>query len=243
MNYSSYRRKPVPSTLKILNPGLLRADERAINQRFLTLGLLFSFIALLFSTQIAAADSLTSVLERIRVQETRHFSYRETRTLQLLAEPWEATGDMYISLQQMVIAQQTPTLVFTIISADRMQHINTGQDIDRSLKLESPYAVPGMEPFMQLLYGTTGHTEQEQDDVIRFDTAGQRWLLQLAPGQNTANGIIHMQLSGDSGHAPDHLMLEHADGDHTEWQLTFLSQGEAAKRELQQLLESIHSSP
>jgi hypothetical protein len=207
--------------------------------RLASLLLLVSVTALL-PVQAAAQDTLGSVLERLRVQETRHFSYRETRYLQLLAEPWQATGDMYISPQQMVIAQQSPTPLFTIISADRMQHINAEQDIDRSLKLERPFAVPGMEPFLQLLYGTTGDTEQGQDYEISLNTAGQRWLLQLTPLQDAADEIIRMQLSGNTGHGPDQLVLEHADGDRTEWQLSLVSQGEAAGRELQQLLGSIH---
>jgi hypothetical protein len=202
--------------------------------------LLLVSIAALHPVHAAAQETLGSVLERIRIQETRHFSYRETRTLQLLTEPWQATGDMYISPQQMLIAQQSPTPVFTVISADRMQHIDTGQDIDRSLKLERPFTVPGMEPFMQLLYSTTGLTRQEQDYVTNFDTAGQRWFLQLTPQQDAAVEIIRMQLSGDTGHGPDQLVLEHADGDRMEWQLSLVSQGEAAGRELQQLLGSIH---
>ena len=207
--------------------------------RLASLLLLVSVTALL-PVQAAAQDTLGSVLERLRVQETRHFSYRETRYLQLLAEPWQATGDMYISPQQMVIAQQSPTLVFTVISADRMQHINAEQDIDRSLKLERPFAVPGMEPFLQLLYGTTGDTEQGQDYEISLNTAGQRWLLQLTPLHDAADEIISMQLSGNTGHGPDQLVLEHADGDRTEWQLSLLSQGKVAGHELQQLLGSIH---
>jgi hypothetical protein len=207
--------------------------------RLASLLLLVSVTALL-PVQAAAQDTLGSVLERLRVQETRHFSYRETRYLQLLAEPWQATGDMYISPQQMVIAQQSPTPLFTIISADRMQHINAEQDIDRSLKLERPFAVPGMEPFLQLLYGTTGDTEQGQDYEISLNTAGQRWLLQLTPLQDAADEIIRMQLSGNTGHGPDQLVLEHADGDRTEWQLSLLSQGKVAGHELQQLLGSIH---
>jgi hypothetical protein len=207
--------------------------------RLASLLLLVSVTALL-PVQAAAQDTLGSVLERLRVQETRHFSYRETRYLQLLAEPWQATGDMYISPQQMVIAQLSPTPLFTIISADRMQHINAEQDIDRSLKLERPFAVPGMEPFLQLLYGTTGDTEQGQDYEISLNTAGQRWLLQLTPLQDAADEIIRMQLSGNTGHGPDQLVLEHADGDRTEWQLSLLSQGKVAGHELQQLLGSIH---
>lgn len=208
-----------------------------------TLASLLLLMSALLPVQAVAEDTLDNVLERIRVQETRHFSYRETRALQLLAEPWQASGDLYTSPQQMVIARQTPTPVFTLISVDRMQHIDAGQDINRSLKLGQPFAVPGMEPFMLLLYGTTGHTELEQDYVISFDSSGQRWSLQLAPRQHVKDGIIRMQLSGGSDHGPDRLVLEQADGDQTEWQLSFLSQGETAGRELQQLLKTIHPSP
>ena len=196
-----------------------------------------------YPLQATAQDTLTHVLERIHVQETRHFSYRETRTLQLLAEPWQASGDMYTSPQKMVIAQQTPTPVFTVISAERMQHIDTGKDLNRSLKLEQPFAVPGMEPFMLLLYGATGLADLKPDYAISFDSSGQRWSLQLTPRQKTEDGIICMQLSGNDDHGPDRLVLEQTDGDQTEWQLSLLSQGETASRELQQLLGSIHSLP
>jgi len=208
-----------------------------------TLASLLLLASALLTEQAVAQDTLGNVLELIRVQETRHFSYQETRTLQLLAEPWQATGNMYISPQQMVIAQQSPAPAFTIISAERMLHINTRQNINRSLKLERPFAVPGMEPFMLLLYRTTGQPELEQDYVISFDSTGQRWSLQLTPRQRVKGGIIRMQLSGDSNQGPDRLVLEHADGDQTEWKLSLLSQGETAGRALQELLESIHSSP
>ena len=225
-----------------LNPSPI-VLQALLRQSRNTMAVLLLLVSALLPAQVVAEDTLGTVLEHIRVQETRHFSYRETRTLQLLAEPWTATGEMYTSPQQMVIAQQTPTLVFTVISADRMQHIDTGRDINRSLELEQPFAVPGMEPFMLLLYGATGRTELEQDYVISFDSTGLRWSLQLAPRQQRKDRITRMQLSGDSGHRPDQLVLEHADGDRTEWQLSLLSQGETAGRKLQQLLGSIHSSP
>ncbi len=100
--------------------------------------------------------------------------------------------------------------------------------------------VPGMEPLMQLLYGPTGHTELEQQYVIKLSTAEQRWLLKLAPRRHAEHGIIQMQISGDSGHGPDHLVLEHEDGDRKEWRLSLLSQGTAAAQELQQILGLVH---
>jgi hypothetical protein len=208
-----------------------------------TLASLLLFASALLPGQTVAQDTLGNVLELLRVQETRHFSYRETRTLQLLAEPWQAAGNMYTSPQQMVIAQKSPTPVFTIISAERMLHVNAKQNINRSLKLEQPFAMPGMGPFMLLLYGTAGYPELNQDYVISFDSIGQRWSLQLTPRLRAKDGIARMQLSGNSNHGPDRLVLEHADGDQTEWELSLLSQGETAYHELQQLLESIPSSP
>ena len=208
-----------------------------------TLASLLLLASALLPATAVAADTLGNVLERLRVQATRHFSYRETRTLQLLAEPWQASGELFTAPQQMVIAQQTPTPVFTLISAVRMQYIDSVQGINRSLQLQQPFAVPGMGPFMLLLYGMTGLTALEQDYVISFDSSGQRWSLLLAPRHRAEDDIIHMQLSGASDHGPDRLVLEQADGDRTEWQLSLLSQGETAGRELQQLLGSIHSSP
>lgn len=197
---------------------------------------LLLFATALFPVQAAAQDTLNRVLERLRVRDTGHFSYTETRHLQLLAEPWQAAGDIYASQQQMVIAQQSPTFVVTVISADRMLHIDKERDIHRSLNLERPFAVPGMEPFMRLLYGANGHGELAQEYTVVFDTTESRWLLQLAPRQHTEHAVIRMQISGDVGRGPDRMVLQTADGDRTEWQLSLLSQGAVADRELQHAL-------
>ena len=221
-------RKPSPASSQAM-----WVPRRMKRLRFLLLlGLAAGWIPLHAGT----IDTLDSVLERIRVHQPRHFNYRETRYLQLLAEPWQATGDMYLSLQQMVIAQRLPTVVTTVISAGRLLHIDVEQGSRRSLSLERSFAVPGMEPFLRLLYGTTGLAELQREYVIRFDTTGPGWQLQLAPQLPAEHDIIRMQLSGDDGRGPDRLVLERADGDRTEWQLSLLSQGAAAGRELQQAL-------
>jgi hypothetical protein len=200
---------------------------------------LLLFAVALLPAHAVAEDTLSSVLERLRVQDTRHYSYRETRHLQLLSEPWQASGDLYTSPQQMLIAQQSPALVITVISAGRMLHSDAAQGLPRSMQLEQPFAVPGMEPFMQLLYGTGGNAALDQHYVFSFDATASRWLLQLEPREHTDHAIIRMQLSGENSHGPDRLVLNHADGDRTEWQLSLLSQGAAARHELQQALERL----
>jgi hypothetical protein len=117
-----------------------------------------------------------------------------------------------------------------------MLHVDTELGLRRSVPLQQPFAVPGMEPFMQLLYGTGGDSSLEQDYVITHESGGQGWMLQLVPRTPAAHGIARMQVYGTGGHGPDRLLLEHEDGDRTEWQLSLLSRGETAARELRQVL-------
>ena len=55
-----------------------------------------------------AEDGFDDVLARIHITQTLHLEYKETRHLELITAPWQATGDLYISRRQMVIAQKTP---------------------------------------------------------------------------------------------------------------------------------------
>ncbi|MEA3412392.1 MAG: LolA-related protein [Pseudomonadota bacterium] len=193
----------------------------------------------LIPVQVAALDSLVSVLERMRVQEARHFRYRETRVMAMLAEPWKAEGDLYVSTRQMVIAQRSPRPVTTTISANRLLHIDGERNIRRSMRLERPFAVPNLEPFMQLLYGVPGTAGLEREYTIRFEPAERRWQLRLESNRREEHDVARMQVSGATGRGADRLVLESTDGDRTEWQLTLLSQGAAAERELRQIRDQL----
>ena len=201
----------------------------------LTSLLLYSALALLPHPAVAS-DTLDELLTRIRVSQTQQFHYRETRHMQLMAEPWQASGELFISPQQMVIVQLAPTDVITVITADQMQHRDRAKGINRNIQLERPFAVPGMEPFMQLLYRSEENNTLQQDYTITHASDADHWSLQLQPRQHTRQDISRMQLSGYPGHGPDYLVLIHEDGDRTEWQLSLQSQGETAQHALQQRL-------
>ena len=188
-----------------------------------------------------AKDTLDDVLQRLvrQQQQTRHFGYHETRTLQLLAQPWQADGDLFLSRRQMVIAQRSPTPVFTVISAERMLHIDPGQHIHHSLVLDQPFAVPGMEPISQLLLGSTTPQQLRQQYRLSLDSDAQRWTLHLSPRWPLASPFSAILLSGDDGAEPDQLLQQNADGDHSEWRLTPLSHGPTATRQMQRVLDRI----
>ncbi len=199
-------------------------------------------LAVMAPVQAIAEDTLISILKRLKVQQTEHFSFHETRLIQLLAEPWRATGDMFMSPQQMVIAQHTPTSAITVISENSLLHVSAEEDIYNSLKLEKPFAVPGMEPLMQVLYGTGESTGLQQNYSLDLDVTAQRWVLQLKPRHQDKHTIISLRLSGTNNHGPDQLILEQADGDSTAWQLTRLSQGLPADHRLREILDQLADS-
>jgi hypothetical protein len=191
--------------------------------------------------QAASPDSLVDVLERMRIQETQHFRYREIRMMRMLVDPSKAMGDMYISPHRLVISQQSPRLTTTAISAERMLYIDDDQEIYRSLKLERPFAVPGMEPFMWLVFGSGGLADLEKEYKIEFNTGGQRWRLQLTPHNYGEHDIARFWVSGNTGLGPDNLLLEYADGDRSEWQLLVQSRGGAAEQEMRRTLDQLRN--
>lgn len=198
----------------------------------------------LLSLPAIAQDLLPEVLARIAVtqQPTRHFHYQETRELQLLAAPWQANGDLFLTPTQMVIAQRSPTTTLTVISADRMQHDDPAQDIHHQLVLDQPYAVPGMEPLLQLMYAAAADDELKQQYQLTFDSDAQRWTLSLKPRWPGALTVALLQVSGANGHGPDRMQLQSDDGDRRSWRMTPVSQGAAAERELSTALSSLNDA-
>jgi len=199
---------------------------------------------LLVATPVAclANETLDTLLQRLHINETLQYRYQETRQLQLLAEPWQASGELFISPQQMVIAQHAPTSVTTLITADRLVHHDDEQAIHRRIKLERPFAVPGMEPFMQLLFGSANRDELQRQYRIDLTFTDGRWHLQLEPRATAAGDITAMLLAGNKDRMADRLVLTHADGDQTSWQLTLLARGVSAERALQ-AMASLHQRP
>jgi hypothetical protein len=144
---------------------------------------------------------------------------------------------MYLSPKTMLISQKTPVETSTIISANHLIHINPEQNVHRKLTLDRPYAVPGMEPFMQLLYIPSGHEQLMNDYFITLKNEQRRWLIVMKPKKQLDTKIVELRLSGIQAEGPDNLHVLNKDGDRTEWQLTLLAKGSSAEIDLQKTLD------
>ncbi|MEE9342402.1 MAG: hypothetical protein V3V12_02065 [Gammaproteobacteria bacterium] len=202
--------------------------------------LLFSvWLAILSPAPADATETFDAVLERMQFTENQHFRYQETRHLALLTQPWIATGDMFITADGMVMAQQSPASILTKITKDKLEYFDTENDIQRTIPLKQAFAVPGMAPFLQMLYPGEQHSRLEENYQTSFSLEKNRWKLVMGPRQIDKNKIRAMTLSGSQGNGPDFLKLEYTDGDQTEWQLSLLAQGQDVADRLKRILDSI----
>jgi hypothetical protein len=185
----------------------------------------------------AAHDTLDSVLARMQVSETRSFHYRETRHLALLAKPWEASGEMYIAPDRLLIVQQEPEPGITDITRSRLLHIDPEHHVVRTMELASPFGVQGLEPFLQLLYGKSAGSALQKRYATTFKVDKARWQLNLYPVLEHSGAISQMWLAGDEGRGADYLEVEFEDEDRTEYRLSMTDRGEPARQAMQRVIE------
>jgi len=186
---------------------------------------------------VAAQDTLDSVLARMQVSDTRRFNYRETRHLALLAKPWEASGEMYISPDRLLIVQQQPAPGITDITRSRLLHIDPEHHVVRSMELASPFGVQGLEPFLQLLYGESAGSTLQKHYATSFKVDQARWQLNLYPVLEHSGAISQMWLAGDEGQGADYLEVEFEDQDRTEYRLSMIDRGAPARLAMQRVIE------
>jgi len=200
---------------------------------------LYLMAVALWPLPAAAQDTLDGVLARLQVQDNRRFHYRETRHLAMLAKPWEASGDMYLAPERMVIAQQAPEVRITDITRTRLLHIDPEHHVVRSMELSAPFAVQGLEPFLQLLYGEAGGSALKNRYSTRFKVDDGRWELYLYPVLDDSGPISQMWLAGREGQGADYLKLEFEDEDQTEYRLSMIARGATARQAMQRVLDQV----
>jgi hypothetical protein len=183
----------------------------------------------------AAADSLKEVQQRIQVDQTRQYQYREVRKLQLLEQDWVASGEMIIAPDQIAIHQQAPKSVLISINLSRMLYLDLDSGTRRVRPLNQRVALPGLQPLMQLFHSDDRESLERTFD-IRFDERQRRWHMALTP-KDGASATREMEISGVQGDGPDQIVLLFKNGDSTQWSLRLLANARAADQALQRLLQ------
>ena len=173
-------------------------------------------LALLFSSGVATAgDTLESILAAAAGQQRVAIDYREVRHLQLLNEPWEARGHMFVTAGDFLIEQLSPERQLIAANRTLFWLYIPDKGIRRTQMLNSPMTKNNFILFMPVVRGVRKTLEKVFD--IRFSTSREAWLMELRPKQLDEAIYTRISIQGKSGRAADYMKTESADGDFTEW--------------------------
>lgn len=212
------------------------------HERWQQIGKLKWFVVawcLSFSYSALAEETLSMVLDRLKVTQTNEFSYIETREIQLLTEPWQGEGRMFLSPEIMVIEQLTPKQSIVLLEDKSMLYVEPENKVRFAKKLEGAYALPGLGGFLQLLYGD--HTPQtlEAEFNTVFTQQENRWHIVLSP--KTEDVVRQMKMSGNVNKGADELTIKFTDGDATYWKMNLESSGAQTKIALDEIVQLANS--
>ena len=181
-----------------------------------------------------AQDRLDGVLKRLKINQISQFNYTETRELKLLTSSWQGSGEIFLSPQRIVMAQQLPNESVLIITKAKIHYIDLKRNIHKLKKLDKPFDIPQLGMFLDLIYGE--HTAKSLGEKYQtdFSSDSAHWQISLTPiGKNPIN---QMQIFGRTGFATNKLILLLDDGDQTTWELSLNQQGEAAEKNMHSIV-------
>ena len=178
------------------------------------------FVAFFFlctlSLMVHCQDNLDEVLQRFSVKhEPVEISYKETRLMQLLRSPWQGAGEIYISAEKMIIAQQSPKKLFISITAQTLEYLDTQQNIYHVKKLNGLFKLPQMAAFVDLIYGNHNAVSLKKKYLVEFSSDSEGWRLSLSDKND--NDVERAEIFGQNGLSANKLEMLLNDGDKTTW--------------------------
>lgn len=188
----------------------------------------------------AAQDSLDQVLNRLKASETSRYTYTEVRNMALLQTPWQGTGVMFTSAEQMLIQQQMPKQTLVLISGNHLRYAEPERNIYLHKVLDKSAMEMGPGVFLRFLYGNFSSTSLDNDYATQFFTTEQGWMLQLDSLEE--NEVKSIELKGEAGQGVNQIRLEYRDGDSTIWHLKLTLQGTPVANQLKQIVTSLDSA-
>ena len=173
-------------------------------------------LSLLLKTVAATAeDTLESVLATAAGQANVAIEYREVRHLQLLSEPWQAEGLMFVTPKHFVIEQMSPQRQLLTANQLRYRLFIPEKNARHTGLLTSPMAQKRFGLFRPLMSGDRATLDKKFD--IAFRVEGKRWRIELKPKHALSAYYKRIIVEGASGKLADQMKTELDDGDDSEW--------------------------
>lgn len=201
-------------------------DHAGFRQTFL------KFCVLLAAALVAdaghAEDSLAALMQRMKSDTAVRIAYQETRTLELVDQPWQGSGYMYSLPPDIMIKEQLqPERILMGVTGEKMFYYDIKNDVRRQGEMNEDNALTlNIAVFKALINADEAllHNLYQVD----FSAQSERWEMTLKPKQDSQTGFV-IDISGRAQQQADTIKVRQRDGDSSEFLLQKDAEGEDVK--------------
>ena len=185
------------------------------------------FLALSFNNAYSE-DSLSSLMQAMKSDQATRIAYKETKTLELMDQPWEGSGFMYSLPPDLMVKEQLlPKRVLMGIKGDKMFYFDQKNNFRHQGELDK-------NDLMSLNVAVFKALINADEVLLRsmyqvdFSSTAKVWTMNLTPKNNQELGFSTL-VSGATYQQIDKISMKQADGDSSEFTLKKDASGERVK--------------
>lgn len=192
--------------------------------------------------QLATAeDSVAALMKRMQSDTAVSIAYQETRTLEMLDQPWQGNGYMYSLPPGLMIKEQLePERVLMAIDGDKLFYYDPGNDVrhqgemdeDDPLSLSIAVFKALMNADEQLLYTMYR---------VEFSEQPEQWRMTLK-AKNDPESPFAIDIFGLPGEQVGRVKVMQADGDSSDVTLQKHAEGDKVKAKIDALYQELQGA-
>ena len=185
-----------------------------------------------------AEDSVAQLMQRMKTDTAVKIAYQETRTLELMDQPWQGSGYMYSIPPDLMIREQLqPQHLLMAVDGNKMFYFDPENDVRHQAEMDqdNPLSL-NMAVFKALINADEALLNTVY--LVEFTSKPQRWLMNLKPKQDCESGF-NITVSGAVDQQADSIKIQQADGDLSEFVLQKVVAGDELETTVKQLYQTL----
>lgn len=196
------------------------------------------WVSMTLVTTAKAEDSVAALMQRMQSEVAVSIAYQETRTLEMLDQPWRGSGYMYSLPSGLMIKEQLqPERVLMAIDGDKLFYFDPGNDVrhqgemdpDDALSLNIAVFKALMNADEQLLHSMY---------QVEFSAQVEQWVMTLK-AKNDPESPFAIEIFGLPGQQVSRVRVMQADGDSSDVSLQKNAEGDEVKAKIDALYQEL----
>lgn len=196
------------------------------------------FLLSIFASNISADDSLSALMQRMKSDSAVKIAYQETRTLELMDQPWLGSGYMYSMPSGLMLREQLkPQRLLMGIDNSKMYYYSPEDKIRYQGELEDdPKLKLNFSVFKALISADQALLKRIYQ--VDFSLKPKRWVMTLKPKKKAESGF-KIIVSGLLEDKVDTIIIKQEDDDLSEFMLN--TDNNSTDNEIKQTINQLYS--